>query len=181
MLVFSKEEADKLSEIVGNKYVLDAYVGAVKDGGSLIEFHGMLDADEEKLVISLLAGNAVIEQMGDEYTIIEKNTKQSSVETNKDGIKAYVTSNGTDLNLHGESISLHGGTLYTEKDGSEKETTVVIYTNNAQTLVFHGVDNFQVTSTGFGFDYTGKATGVTRHAVFNNSSTAGYAIAEETL
>lgn len=183
MLVFSKEEADKLSKIVGQDtdYVLDAYVCAVKDGGSLTEFHGMLDADEKKLVISLLAGNAVIEQMGDEYTIIEKNTKQSSVETNKDGIKAYVTSNGTDLNLHGESISLHGGTLYTEKDGSEKETTVVIYTNNAQTLVFHGVDNFQVTSTGFGFDYTGKATGVTRHAIFNNSSTAGYAIAEETL
>lgn len=184
MLVFSKEEADKLSKIVGQDtdYVLDAYVCAVKDGGSLVEFHGMIDADEEKLVINLLAGNAVIEQMGDnEYTIIEKNTKQSSIETNNNGIKASVSYNGTDLDLHSNSIILDGDVQYIKQEKIEKETTVVVYTNNAQTLVFHGVNNFQVTSTGFGFDYTGKATGVTRHAIFNNSSTAGYAIAEETL
>lgn len=63
MLFLSKEEADNLSEIVGQgtDYVLDAYVGAVKYGGSLTEFHSILDADEEELVINLLSGNAVIE------------------------------------------------------------------------------------------------------------------------
>lgn len=57
--------------------------------------------------------------------------------------------------------------------------TIVVYTNNAQTLVFHNIENFAVTSTGFSFDYKGKLTSVKRHAVFNNTSTAGYALADE--
>lgn len=57
--------------------------------------------------------------------------------------------------------------------------TIVVYTNNAQTLVFHNIENFTVTSTGFSFDYKGKLTNIKRHAVFNNTSTAGYALADE--
>lgn len=57
--------------------------------------------------------------------------------------------------------------------------TIVVYTNNAQTLVFHNIENFTVTSTGFSFDYKGKLTNVKRRAVFNNTSTAGYALADE--
>lgn len=197
MLVLGKEDARNLSKVVNQSdYILDAYVSAATDGGSLVDFHDMIDGEEEKLVISLLAGNAVIEQIsGNQYAIVEKNAKQSSVETNKDGIKVNITSDGTNIrdikDVFGElnnmdeeipdKIITTTDRLYVNNENSGKETTVVVYTNNAQTLVFHCVDNFQVTSTGFGFDYTGKATGVTRHAVFNNSSTAGYAIAEEKL
>lgn len=57
---------------------------------------------------------------------------------------------------------------------------LVVFTNNGQTFVFHGVKNFTNTTTGFKFDYVGKMTGVARHAVFNNTSVAGYALADDT-
>lgn len=57
-----------------------------------------------------------------------------------------------------------------------KELTV--FTNNGQTYHFSEVTNFRPTTTGFSFTYTGKATGVTREAAFNNTSTAGYAFAD---
>ncbi|QHJ80914.1 MAG: hypothetical protein [Caudoviricetes sp.] len=53
--------------------------------------------------------------------------------------------------------------------------TLIVFTNNGQTYTFHQVTNFLPTTTGFKFDYTGVATGVTRTAVFNNTSVAGYA------
>ncbi|MFA6719296.1 MAG: hypothetical protein WCS15_09450 [Prevotella sp.] len=57
---------------------------------------------------------------------------------------------------------------------------LVVFTNNGQTFVFHGVKNFTNTTTGFKFDYVGKMTSVSRRAVFNNTSVAGYALAEDT-
>jgi len=57
---------------------------------------------------------------------------------------------------------------------------LVVFTNNGQTFVFHEVENFTNTTTGFKFDYVGKMTGVSRHSVFNNTSVAGYALAEDT-
>lgn len=53
---------------------------------------------------------------------------------------------------------------------------LIVFTNNGQTYYFAGVEDFKPTTTGFAFDYVGKATGVKRHAVFNNTSAAGYAI-----
>ncbi|MET1928425.1 hypothetical protein ABXM71_09050 [Enterococcus faecium] len=55
---------------------------------------------------------------------------------------------------------------------------LIVFTNNGQTYHFHEVENFKPTTTGFGFEYLGKATGVHRSAVFNNTSAAGYALAE---
>lgn len=57
---------------------------------------------------------------------------------------------------------------------------LIVFTNNGQTYVFHGVTNFKPTTTGFSFTYTGKATGVTRSTTFNNTSTAGYALTDDT-
>ena len=54
---------------------------------------------------------------------------------------------------------------------------LIVFTNNGQTYHFSGVEDFRPTTTGFSFNYTGKATGVTRSAVFNNTSTSGYALA----
>ena len=54
---------------------------------------------------------------------------------------------------------------------------LIVFTNNGQTYHFYEVTDFKPT-TGFSFAYTGKATGVTRKATFNNTSTAGYALAE---
>lgn len=55
---------------------------------------------------------------------------------------------------------------------------LIVFTNNGQTYHFNGVEDFKPTTTGFGFTYVGKATGVKRHATFNNTSTAGFALAE---
>ncbi|WP_125607279.1 hypothetical protein [Lapidilactobacillus bayanensis] len=55
---------------------------------------------------------------------------------------------------------------------------LIVFTNNGQTYHFNDVIDCRPTTTGFSFDYTGKATGVTRSAVFNNTSTAGYALAQ---
>lgn len=55
---------------------------------------------------------------------------------------------------------------------------LIVFTNNGQTYHFKNVANFRPTTTGFSFGYTGMATGVTRQATFNNTSTAGYALAD---
>ncbi|MDT2984497.1 hypothetical protein [Enterococcus casseliflavus] len=55
---------------------------------------------------------------------------------------------------------------------------LIIFTNNGQTYHFKGVENFKPTTTGFSFDYVGVATEVKRSAMFNNTSTAGYALRE---
>lgn len=54
---------------------------------------------------------------------------------------------------------------------------LIVFTNNGQTYHFSGVEDFKPTTTGFSFSYIGKATGVKRDAMFNNTSTAGYALA----
>lgn len=56
---------------------------------------------------------------------------------------------------------------------------IVVFTNTGQTYFFSGVTGFKVTKTGFCFDYKGKLTGIERHAVFNNTSTSGYADVED--
>ena len=53
---------------------------------------------------------------------------------------------------------------------------LIVFTNNGQSYHFYDVTDFRPTTTGFSFNYTGKATGLTRQAVFNNTSTAGYAL-----
>ena len=53
---------------------------------------------------------------------------------------------------------------------------LIVFTNNGQTYLFKGVENFRPTTTGFSFDYFGVATSVKRSALFNNTSTAGYAL-----
>lgn len=53
---------------------------------------------------------------------------------------------------------------------------LIVFTNNGQTYHFDNVEGFRPTTTGFSFSYVGKASGVRRHAVFNNTSTAGYAL-----
>ena len=55
---------------------------------------------------------------------------------------------------------------------------LIVFTNNGQTYHFYEVTDFKPTTTGFSFAYTLIATGVTRKATFNNTSTAGYALAE---
>lgn len=54
---------------------------------------------------------------------------------------------------------------------------LIVFTNNGQTYLFNEVEDFKPTTTGFSFTYVGKATGVKRKAVFNNTSTSGYALA----
>ena len=53
---------------------------------------------------------------------------------------------------------------------------LIVFTNNGQTYFFSDVTDFKPTTTGFSFSYTGKATGITRKAVSNNTCTSGYAI-----
>ena len=55
---------------------------------------------------------------------------------------------------------------------------LIVFTNNGQTYHFKDVENFRPTTTGFSFDYVGVATGVKRSSMFNNTSTAGYALRE---
>ncbi len=54
---------------------------------------------------------------------------------------------------------------------------LVIFTNTGKTYIFYDVENFKPTTDGFAFDYTGKATGLKRHAQFSYTSVSGYAIA----
>ena len=60
----------------------------------------------------------------------------------------------------------------------EMKMELIVFTNNGQTYHFNGVTDFKPTTTGFSFKYFGKATQVERFAVFNNTSTAGYALRE---
>ncbi|MEG0239497.1 MAG: hypothetical protein RR643_05035 [Anaerorhabdus sp.] len=53
---------------------------------------------------------------------------------------------------------------------------LIVFSNNGQTYVFQNVTGFKPTTTGFSFSYTGVATGITRKATFNNTSTSGYAL-----
>lgn len=56
---------------------------------------------------------------------------------------------------------------------------LIVFTNNGQTYHFNGVTDFRPTTTGFSFNYFGKATQLTRSAVFNNTCVAGYALRGE--
>lgn len=53
---------------------------------------------------------------------------------------------------------------------------IIVYTNTGQTYLFQEIEDFSVTTTGFKFSYLGKATGIRSTAVFNNTSTSGYAM-----
>ena len=54
---------------------------------------------------------------------------------------------------------------------------IIVFTNTGKSYNFKNVTNLIPTTQGFEFDYTGVATGVTRHTVFNYTSVAGYTIA----
>lgn len=54
---------------------------------------------------------------------------------------------------------------------------IIVFTISGKTYNFKNVENLTPTTQGFEFDYTGMATGVKRHAAFNYTSVAGYAIA----
>lgn len=55
---------------------------------------------------------------------------------------------------------------------------VIVFTNTGKTYHFTNVTSLTPTTQGFEFEYTGEATGVTRHASFNYTSVSGYAITE---
>lgn len=55
-------------------------------------------------------------------------------------------------------------------------TEIIVFTNTGITYSFSGVTDFVPTTQGFKFNYTGKATGVTRKAEFNYKSVSGYAL-----
>lgn len=56
---------------------------------------------------------------------------------------------------------------------------IIVFTNEGKTYHFSNVEDLTHTTQGFEFDYTGVATGVTRRAVFNYASVAGYAFSDE--
>lgn len=60
----------------------------------------------------------------------------------------------------------------------EKKQELIVFTNNGQTYHFKDIKEFSPTTTGFSFTYFGMATNKTRKAVFNNTSVAGFAIAD---
>lgn len=64
-------------------------------------------------------------------------------------------------------------------DPTPPRVELIVFTNTGQTYFFDNVENFRHTTTGFSFAYVGKATGLRRHAVFNNTSTSGYALKED--
>lgn len=55
---------------------------------------------------------------------------------------------------------------------------LIIFTNTGKTYIFNDVENLKPTTDGFSFDYTGKSTGIKRHAQFNYTSVSGYAITQ---
>lgn len=59
----------------------------------------------------------------------------------------------------------------------EVKPEIIVFTSSGKTYNFKNVENLTPTTQGFEFDYTGMATGVKRHASFNYTSVAGYAIA----
>ena len=64
-----------------------------------------------------------------------------------------------------------------QHERSDSILEIIVFTNTGKTYNFKNVTNLIPTTQGFEFDYTGVATGVTRHTVFNYTSVAGYAIA----
>ena len=59
----------------------------------------------------------------------------------------------------------------------EIKPEIIVFTSSGKTYNFKNVENLTPTTQGFEFDYTGVATGVKRHAAFNYTSVAGYALA----
>ena len=59
----------------------------------------------------------------------------------------------------------------------EAKPEIIVFTSSGKTYNFKNVENLTPTTQGFEFDYTGVATGVKRHAAFNYTSVAGYALA----
>ena len=53
---------------------------------------------------------------------------------------------------------------------------IIVFTNTGKSYTFKNVSNFNHTTQGFSFEYTGVTTEVTRKAEFNFTSVAGYAI-----
>lgn len=54
---------------------------------------------------------------------------------------------------------------------------IIVFTISGATFHFKNVKEFKLTTKGFTFTYVGESTGVERKAVFDYTSTAGYAIA----
>ena len=80
--------------------------------------------------------------------------------------------------LSDEEIVYDGRKREDENMSNNSDMTLTIFTNNGQSFMFKHVTDFKYTTTGFEFSYTGEMTGVERHAVFNNTSVAGYALAD---
>ena len=59
----------------------------------------------------------------------------------------------------------------------EAKPEIIVFTSSGKTYNFKNIENLTPTTQGFEFDYTGMATGVKRHASFNYTSVAGYALA----
>ena len=59
----------------------------------------------------------------------------------------------------------------------EANPEIIVFTSSGKTYNFKNIENLTPTTQGFEFDYTGVATGVKRHASFNYTSVAGYALA----
>ncbi len=59
----------------------------------------------------------------------------------------------------------------------EVKPEIIVFTSSGKTYNFKNIENLTPTTQGFEFDYTGVATGVKRHASFNYTSVAGYALA----
>ena len=74
------------------------------------------------------------------------------------------------------NIAIDNG--YTELRVSpfEANPEIIVFTSSGKTYNFKNIENLTPTTQGFEFDYTGVATGVKRHASFNYTSVAGYAL-----
>ena len=59
----------------------------------------------------------------------------------------------------------------------EANPEIIVFTSSGKTYNFKNIENLTPTTQGFEFDYTGATTGVKRHASFNYTSVAGYALA----
>ena len=59
----------------------------------------------------------------------------------------------------------------------EANSEIIVFTSSGKTYNFKNIENLTPTTQGFEFDYTGVTTGVKRHASFNYTSVAGYALA----
>lgn len=57
-----------------------------------------------------------------------------------------------------------------------ENTNIIVFATSGKTFEFSQVTDFLPTTQGFKFNYTGKATGITRRAEFNYTSVAGYAL-----